>query len=228
MSTEIPAPTATSTTTAATSDQTQNVTPAAPAATSTPAPAAAAPATPSADPAKPPAETPQTPPPKADPAVPVKYEVKLKDGSPLDPAHVETVISIAKEKGLSNEQAQLLLDRENDAVVKFQSDQIALAEKRKGEYFAETTADKEIGGANVKENVALASRVVAKFGSEKLVKELETTGLGNYSEIVRVFARIGKAMGEDKMVIAPAGNSSAKTREEKFYGTSTSQPQKQT
>src|SRR5688572_20896218 len=50
------------------------------------------------------------------PVVPEKYDLKLPEGSLLEAAQMEKISAYAKEKGLSNEQAQELLERENDAV----------------------------------------------------------------------------------------------------------------
>src|SRR3972149_1235780 len=76
-----------------------------PAAEGAPSPAVAAAAAPTEE--KPVAEK---------PVVPQKYELKLPEGSQLDQARIDSLSAYAKEKGLSNEQAQAILDRESDAV----------------------------------------------------------------------------------------------------------------
>ena len=64
-----------------------------------------------AAPSVPPAQTPPAEPPKSAPAspakiVPEKYDLKIPDGALITPADVERIATFAKERGLSNEEAQ--------------------------------------------------------------------------------------------------------------------------
>lgn len=161
-------------------------------------------------------------PPPEKPVVPEKYELKKPDGSLLGDKAVETISSYAKEKGLSNEQAQSLLERESSAVKSFFEEQQTKHNQQVDAWVGEVKADKEIGGEGYKQNVELASRVIKRFGSESLVKQLNETGFGNHPELVRVFARIGKSMTSDQLVVG--GGTPAPKREmaDRFYGSTTS------
>lgn len=209
--------------------QAAGATPQVPAATPTPNPAPAAapenpapaaPATPAstqaapAEPGKEPTATPPTP-----PAAPEKYELKMPEGSQLDAAAVEKVSSFAKENKLSKDQAQAILNRESDAVKSFSETQQAALKERRETWKTESSNDKEIGGEGFNKNVEMAHRALKHFGGEKLMQELEVTGYGNHPEVVRVFARIGKAMSEDKFVQAGAQVSGQKSLAETFYPT---------
>ncbi len=155
--------------------------------------------------------------------VPEKYDIKLKEGSKLDAAHIEQVSKYAKENGLSNDEAQVLLDRESSAVGSYHERLSTIVNEKRAQWVENGKSDKEIGGDNYKQSVALANRVITKFGSEALVKELVDSGFGDHHEILRVFARIGKAIGEDKLVMPGSQPAGKKTMAEKFYGSSTPQ-----
>lgn len=148
----------------------------------------------------------------------VSYELKLPEGSYLDAAHIEKVIAFAKSKGLSNEQAQVQLNKDaEDVKAKTHEAQVAQIEKNKTEWYSAAEADKEIGGAVFKENAELAKRVVKQFATESFIKALDDTGLGNHPELIRVFARIGKEMGEDRLVVPSAQTSGKKSIADIFY-----------
>jgi hypothetical protein len=152
------------------------------------------------------------------PAVPEKYDLKLPEGSSLDASYVEKVASYAKEQKLSNEQAQAVLERENTAVATYVESQKDQLKKQTETWVESLRGDKELGGEAFKENVELAKRVVHRFGSEEFRKTLSETGLGNHPELVRVFARIGKEMAEDKLVHPGSQSGGKKSLESIFYG----------
>ncbi len=127
---------------------------------------------------------PTEPPAKDDkPVVPEKYELKLSEKSQLSQANVDALSAYAKEKGMSNEQAQELLSREEQAVggfVKGLHDNLAA---RQTEWVNAVKNDKEMGGDNFKEAVHYSHQFVKKFGNEAIMKELELSGLGNHPEV---------------------------------------------
>jgi hypothetical protein len=132
--------------------------------------------------------------------VPEKYDFKVPKDSPLSEAEVSSTADIAKSLGLSQEKAQALLDmRVNDraeyvqAQHDFLQSQVAL-------WGEATSKDPEIagkGGTEYGANIAAAKQVINKFATPEMVKALNQTGLGNHPELVRMLARIGKAMRED-------------------------------
>jgi hypothetical protein len=184
--------------------------PAAPAATTAaaPAPAADPGKTTEASSAKPASETPP-----AKPAAPEKYDLKVPENSLLESAQVEKLSAYAKQNGLSNEEAQALLDGESQAIATF-------VEERKTAWKTQAIVDPEIGGQHLNENVELAKRFIDRFGSPALKQELDKTGYGNHPEVVRLFVRLGKEMKEDKLIMPGAQSSSGAQRpiEEIFYG----------
>lgn len=149
-------------------------------------------------------------PPKETPKVPEKYDLKLPENSILDSESVEQVAAIAKQNGLTNEQAQKILDDQSSAVTQ------AIAD-RSAKWLDQLKSDKELG-PQLSRKVELASRVVNRFGSEELKNELNRSGFGNHPELVRILSRIGEAMAEDTL-INPAGvPKDRKPTAEVFYG----------
>lgn len=142
--------------------------------------------------------------------VPEKYDLKLPEGSTLSPAQVDKIAAFAKERGLSNEQAQGVLEREHAVLADYVTGQRAEVTKIQDSWLPAVKADKEIGGEAFEQNVTLAARVLDRYGTAELKKALSDSRYGNHPELVRVFARIGKAMSEDQLVQAGASASKEK------------------
>lgn len=168
-----------------------------------PTPADADKQTPAGDPnpvQKPPEEPAgKTPDTEAPPqrVVPEKYELKLPEGSLLAPEHVAEVSAFAKEKALTNDEAQAVLERENAVVASYVEGKNKETETEVNSWLEAVKTDKEIGGDSFAKNAELAKRVIEKFGSKEFKEALNSTGLGNHPELVRVFVRIGKQLAED-------------------------------
>lgn len=131
------------------------------------------------------------------PKPPEKYDLKLPEGSILDESAIERTAEYAKTQGLSSDAAQELLERHSQDV----TDHV---EKQSEMWKSQVKADKEIGGDHMKESVEMARRVVDRFGTDTFKRELEKSGFGNHPEVVRIFAKIGKSMGEDSLIVGPA------------------------
>lgn len=192
----------------------------APAAPAAPAPVPAAPAAPvspqdSLFPAKP-AEAPAAPaaaeptkpaeePKPAAPVVPEVYEFKAPEGVKLDPAQLEAFTPIAKELGLSNEQAQRLVDLNTANVQAARTAQESAWKAVNKTWREETRADKDIGGAKYDENIGVASKAIDKFGTPELRKALDESGMGNHPAVVKFFVNVGRQLSEDTMASGNAG-----------------------
>ncbi len=157
--------------------------------------------------------------PEDKPVVPEKYDLKLPEGSQLPPAHVEKLASLAKERGLSQDEAQAMLDRDSGLISSYAKEQQDQFKKQSDTWKAEFVADKEFGGEKATENVELAHRVVKRFADDKFVQELERSGLGDHPDLLRTFARIGKEMSEDRLRMpnTQGGGGVKKSAEETFY-----------
>jgi hypothetical protein len=164
---------------------------------------------PEAKPSEPSKDEPKSEAKPAEPAKPVapeKYDLKLPEDSLLEAQHVDKIKALAKQNGLSNADAQALLDSEHNSVVTY-------IEEKKTVWLKQVTEDKEIGGDNLNRNVELAHRVLEKHGTAELKNELNRTGYGNHPELVRFLVRLGKASGEDQLVAANTQGSSKRSAE---------------
>ena len=137
--------------------------------------------------------------------VPEKYEFKLPEGVTLDQGLYDKFTPLAKEIGLSQEQAQKLIDLQTEAMTNSNKAQVKAWEDMQTDWKSKTTADPEVGGANLQANLGHAKAFLGKYGTPALLEVLNTTGVGNNVELIRVFTKAGKAMSEDKIHVAGQG-----------------------
>lgn len=151
-----------------------------------------------------------------------KEDLKIPDGSLLEQSAIDDVLAYAVENKLSKEQAQILVERESNAVASYADRAKAkMDDLSKNVWMTELKNDKEIGGDKLGETAEVARRVVDKFFQPEFKKLLEDTGYGNYPPLVRGLLKIGRAMQDDKIVTPgahPAGDE--KPVEELFYPSS--------
>lgn len=154
-----------------------------------------------------PEPTPAEPGPETDPAEPAKegegdaepegvpeaYEFVAPEGITLDPAAVEAFAPVAKDLGLSQSQAQRVVD----LYAGLQQSQAEAQAAQAQEWAKQVTTDKEIGGAKWAQNQALIAQARDQFASPELVQLMEQTGLGNHPEVIKMFVRIGKQIADD-------------------------------
>jgi predicted DNA-binding protein (UPF0251 family) len=131
---------------------------------------------------------------------PEKYEFKAPEGVELDAAAIAEFEPLARELNLNQEQAQKLLELHTKTLQNQAQSQTQVAAKQIEAWVGEIKADKEIGGTNFDSSVRHAQAAAKKFGSPEFLAALDATGMGSHPELVRVFARIGKAMAEDTFV----------------------------
>jgi hypothetical protein len=184
----------------------------APAPADTPAATADGTAQPTADPAAP-APSPAEDKPADAPAAPESYaDFAAPEGLAMDSALSDNLKAFAKEKGLSQEDAQKLADMGFSAVQKTQDAFKEQMEQINAKWIADTRADKEFGGDKLQENLAVAKRALDTFGSEELTKLLHESGLGNHPEIIRYNFRVAQAISQDRLVpggLKPAAGQNA-------------------
>lgn len=121
---------------------------------------------------------------------------------------LETFNGTAKELGLTQEQYQKLVEfdiQRGRSAIQAASDQYTA--RING--WAETVrADPELGGEQLKANLAIAKQAIDAFGSPELAKLIsapseknpEGLGLGNHPELIRFMYRVGKSIGEDRVI----------------------------
>jgi hypothetical protein len=144
------------------------------------------------------------------------YDIKLGNDSLLDKNHVDSVISFAKENNLTNEQANDLVKRDESLLTNYKERIISEHKNVTDQWASMSKADKEIGGENLNKNISLARSAINRFGSDGFKDYLESTGVGNHPEVIRLFSKIGKAMADDSFDIAKP-KSQEKTLAERLY-----------
>lgn len=134
---------------------------------------------------------------------PESYDLQMPDGVELDTAAAEEFKGIAKEYGLTQEQAQKVAD----IGAKMVQRQAEAHQAQVQTWVDAVKTDKEIGGEKLNENLAVARRTIDTFGSPELKEMLNVTGIGNHPEIVKLAYKIGKAISDDGFV--RGGNTSS-------------------
>lgn len=131
---------------------------------------------------------------------PEKYEAfKLPEGAKLDDATVADLQATAKDLGLSQDQAQKLVDRE----LKVRADVGAAAQTEfkatVAKWADDAKADKDIGGDKLPTTLASAKKGVDAMESQVpgLKQILDATGFGNHPVAIKLFQKIGGMISED-------------------------------
>lgn len=131
-------------------------------------------------------------------AAPEKYEFTAGKDQELDKEAVAAFEPIARELGLSNEQAQKIVDVYGSTIMPQLVKQQADAWQEQVTGWAETVkADKELGSV---ESIGNAQKAMEQFGTPELKEYLNETGLGNHPELIRILSKVGKSMTEDGFV----------------------------
>lgn len=131
---------------------------------------------------------------------PVEYKFKLPDGSFMQPADVERFTAFAKERNLTPEQAQAIIERDHKERESFQTSAIAQMAEQDKSWLAEVKADSKIGGQKWTEteaNVNRAFQLGDPDGSWR--KELAQAHLSYHPGLVRFLNTIGAARKEDSL-----------------------------
>ena len=145
-----------------------------------------------------------------EPVVPESYDLKMPEGVELDTAAAGEFTEIAKELKLTQEQAQKVAD----IGAKMAQRQAESHANLVAQWTEQVKTDKEIGGDKLAENLGIARKAIDTFGSPELKALLNSTGLGNHPEVVKLAFKVGKAISEDSFVTGkPKGaeNDAAKT-----------------
>lgn len=149
------------------------------------------------------------------PAEPVKIALTVPDGATtfVDEGDLKEFEAIAKREGWSNDDAQAFLN-----------EQVGLRKGMFDKFLTEAKAHSEIGGEHLEAAQKNARVFMDHFlpantpDGEALRRGLTKLGLANYPPLVVLFARAGKAMGEDAPASGLSGGKTEVTAEQKLYG----------
>lgn len=150
---------------------------------------------------------------------PEKYEdFKLPEDVTLAPEAKEEFTKVAKELNLTQEGAQKLMDlaaKHTQGVV--QGFATRMTETRT-EWVKTIKADPEYGGAKLTETIELGKRALKEFGDPEVNVLMETFGIGDNPSFIRMMAKIGRAMSEDKFIDGKSSGVDTRSAAEVVYG----------
>ena len=135
---------------------------------------------------------------------PEKYEFKLAEGVTL-PADFE---KFAREKNLTQDQADLVLSRETAAVAahaKASADNFKAAVTQ---WAVDAKADKALNEGGFEANLAKAKEARDAFGSPEMKTFLDATGYGNHPVVIKHFLSLNKLIAQDGVIIGAAKRAS--------------------
>ena len=145
-------------------------------------------------------------------------DLKVPKDVNISEAQVEKIAELSTKHKLSTEAAQEILDSQVESRSEVLAQLESEHESKVESWIKDIKSDTELGGTKFKESAEQAQRVVKKFGSEKLTQILNETGYGNHPELVRTFARIGRAMADDKLITGTPVGGNSRPIEDVFYG----------
>ena len=121
----------------------------------------------------------------------------MPEGVEPDAAMIEQATPIFKELGLTQDQAQKLVDFQAAQVEAGSAEQADAFGQMMTQWQTDSKNDNEFGGDKFDENVAIAQAAVTKFGTPELKQLLTDHGVGNHPEMIRFMYRVGKLTQED-------------------------------
>lgn len=132
--------------------------------------------------------------------VPEKYDFKTPEGMELPAETAGKYASMAKEIGLTQTNAQKLLELAADHVKQIQEGHQAEWATQQKAWVEGLKSDGEFGGAALKATLVTANKVLSKYGDPSFINDLSTFGFGNHPGLVKLLARLGKVVLEDRTV----------------------------
>lgn len=157
---------------------------------------------------------------------PEKYEAfTIAEGFDAKPEQLAKFGELAKSLNLNQANAQKLVDEHVKVITELKDSLENARLERQAAWRAEAETDKEIGGPKLAETTAYAQRAVQQFGTPELTQLLEETRLGDNRDVLKFFARVGKALGEDTH-IAGGVTANPKSMAQRWYGDTMPQPPK--
>ena len=145
------------------------------------------------------------------------YTLTAPEDFPISDGALKGLNDVCQSAKLSEEQAKAVMSymqgNYSTAVAAQQEAMQAQAKTWIGEF----QADKDFGGDKFDASVADAQRALATFDQSGTVsKMLAETGYGNNPDVLRIFARVGRALGEDKLIGNGSGGESVPLEDRLF------------
>ena len=154
---------------------------------------------------------------QAQPQALTEQDITIPEGYEYDKEIGASFLGILNEAKIGRETAQKLFDLYQSQSVKFlESLKAAETEKakkfeadmaqEKADWLKQCQADKEYGGQNWDAAQAVIDRGCKHLATPEAIKLMQSYNLNTHPEIVRMFYRAGKLVGEDNSQISGNGN----------------------
>jgi hypothetical protein len=124
-------------------------------------------------------------------------DVSLPEGFEISDKAMGSLTPWFQKYNIPKEGVEELMGIHADNVKATQAEQSDAASTVVQQWLNDAKADEEIGGNNFDAAVKSAKVTLEKFGTPELSKAFNDYGIGNHPEIIRIFAKIGKEIGED-------------------------------
>ena len=141
--------------------------------------------------------------PEGDKAAQEDFQISVPKGYQADQGMIDGFKGVAKDLGLKGEQAQKVADWYFKATEQAAQQAQHKQEEQFVKWAEESKSDKEIGGKDFQANLNVALKAMRTYADKDAIDLINQTGLGNHKAMIRMFAKIGKALGEDKLPGAP-------------------------
>ena len=132
----------------------------------------------------------------------------MPEGVELDSALLTEAAPLFKELGLTQDQAQKLVDFQAKQAQASSESNVDAFNQLMNDWQEQSKNDKEFGGDKFEENVGVARSAIDKFGTPELKQLLEEHGVGNHPEVIRFMVKVGKLTAED----VPGGTTAAPSK----------------
>lgn len=146
------------------------------------------------------------------------------EGVTIDEAALAKATPVFKELGLSQANAQKLVDLFAETQQQAVQSQVDGFTQLKKDWVAEIKADPEFGGANLDKTTGAAKTLIAKYGDKDFLNVVREWGWNNNPGFLRMCARIAADLSEDTLIIPDAAAQAGKPKrpEDLLYAESTS------
>jgi len=152
------------------------------------------------------------------PAEPEAYKLTAPEGYPITAEALDGLNAVCKTAKLSKEQGEAVLKYMQGNYATATAAMQAQRQEMTAQWLADARADKEFGGDKFDANLADARKALTQFDTGgDIGKMLNETGYGNHPAVLRIFARVGKALGEDNLHGKGGGEAAEKPLAERFY-----------
>ena len=135
---------------------------------------------------------------KKTPTTAAYEDFKTPEGFTVDEAKMTEFKEMAAESGLSQEQAQKLLDKHHEIVKETADQGRKLWDQLKTQWHSEINADPDIGGKNLpetKRQIAKLIDTIAGKDAKETRAAFDLTGAGDNPYVVRLLTKAARALG---------------------------------